>query len=370
MDIRQLWNKILGLNHKTPKRIKIKPGNTDKEKELNEIFEKDKHYFDITINEMFLSTKNDKSWLHSFDPMVFVTSEFQYNGNQVSVPFVIGPSIQLQGKKQELPKNGGMIYKNIPVGGRNPYKGGSLAISLVLNQFPYESPLKKLLNIIESATSTYSKDIFPVLGNYLKIANILIDGLDALAETDDIKPLIGIRENYSDGSIKPGYFALINFENDDYDAGKFYVIEEELMYGDSREEAKPFRDTDFVLYSILKHEKRSDYESFPFFDLWLETDTFVSNYPLSSDNKSVDIIKLKQEAYRRLFSLGNLMRQSPDLTGGQAAELYISYKEKFDSLLGQKATLSGKTEEYEEKKLPDWEKKFELINEEMLNQTL
>ncbi|MEO6738134.1 MAG: hypothetical protein ABIM97_17415 [Ginsengibacter sp.] len=365
--MKQLWNKIMGLYHYTPKRIKILPANTDRESELITPFEKDKHYFDITVNEMFLSTKNNKNWLHTFDPMVFITTEFYYDGKPVAVPFVIGPSIGLSDKKQELPKDGGMIYKNIPVGGRNAYKGGSLAISLILSQFPYQSPLKKLLNIIESATSTYSKDIFPMVGNYLKIANILVDGMDALAESDDVKPLIGIRENYRDGDVKPGYFALVNLEDDKLDPEKFYVIDEELYYGETKNSAIPFRLNDYVLYSILKEGSRSDYESFPFFNTWKEIDTFVTNYPLSSDNKSVDIPKLEQEAKRMLYSLGHSMRFSPDLTGEQVTILYKLYQEKLDVLLGEKKTLSGKEDHFEEVKIADWEKEFNRINAEIFN---
>jgi hypothetical protein len=367
MDIRELWNKIMGLYHYTPKRIKILPANTDHEAELNVPFEEDKHYFDIVVNEMFLSTKNNKNWLHNYDPMVFVTTEFQYNHNAVSVPFVIGPSIGLQGKKQDLPKDGGMIYKNIPVGGRNPYKGGSLAISLILNQFPYESPLKRLLGVIETASKAYSTEIFPVLGNYLKIANILIDGLDALAESDNIKPLIGVRENYRDGGIKPGYFALINVEDDVLKQENFFVIDEELRYGDSKQSARPFRSNDYVLYSILREEKRSDYESLPYYKSWEELVKFIDGYALSSDNKSLDITKLKREANGRLFSLGNTMDLSADLTGTQAALLYEIYFDKMNQLIGKKERLSGREEHYKEEQKPDWKKKIEHLNDQLLN---
>ena len=367
MEIKQLWNKILGLYNYTPRRIKILPENTDRADELKEPFKENKHYFEIAINEMFLSEKNNKGWLNTYDPMVFITAEFQYDSKPISAPFVIGPSLTLKDKGQKLPKDGGMIYKNISVGGRNPYKGGPLAISLILNQFPYESPLKKLLNVVETATNAYSKDIFPMLGNYLKIANIVVDGMAALADSKEVKPLIGIRENYDDGNINPGYFALINADSDQLDREHFFVVDNELLYGETKDTAKPFRDNDYVLYSILKKDRRSDYETLPYFALWKELDTFVSQYPLASDNKSVDMGKLKQEGNRRLFSIGNVMRLSPDLTGEQYAELYVSYKAQLDQLYGMKETLSGTKEKYKEPERAEWEKKFEAINEEILN---
>ena len=367
MEIKQLWNKILGLYHYTPRRIKILPANTDRENELTTPFEEDKHYFDIVINEMFLSEKNNKGWMNTYDPMVFITAEFQYDSKQVTAPFVVGPSLTLKDKGQQLPKDGGMIYKNISVGGRNPYKGGPLAISLVLNQFPYESPLKKLLNVIETATNAYSKDIFPMLGNYLKIANIIIDGMAALADSKEVKPFIGIRESYEDGNIQPGYFALINADDDGLKKENFFVIDGELFYGETKDAAKPFRDNDYVLYSILKKDRRSDYETLPYYALWKELDTFVSDYPLAADNKSIDMAKLKQEGNRRLFAIGNLLRLSPDLTGDQNAALYASYFAKLNQLYGMKETLSGKKEKYKEPERTEWEKQIEKINAEILN---
>jgi hypothetical protein len=50
----------------------------------------DENYFIIRVNEMYLT--KSRQWFNSIDPMVFFISEFNYNGEDIAVPYIIGPA--------------------------------------------------------------------------------------------------------------------------------------------------------------------------------------------------------------------------------------------------------------------------------------
>jgi len=53
--------------------------------------EPEKHYFAVTVDELYLSYQS-KLWV-SLDPTALVTTELLYDDKKLSVPFVVGPSM-------------------------------------------------------------------------------------------------------------------------------------------------------------------------------------------------------------------------------------------------------------------------------------
>lgn len=94
--------------------------------------------------------------------------------------------------------------------------------------------------------TTYLDLAIPV-SSYLKVANLVLDGVEAVTGTaDQAKPILGIRQEFS--PVEPGYCALIAAP--DIDEKLLWVKKDKLYYGRSADQAQPFRKSDYVLYSI------------------------------------------------------------------------------------------------------------------------
>lgn len=356
MDLREFWNnKVVKSPTFRPSRITIKPENTDVPDKLNMSLEANKHYFVVRVNEMFLSSR--RKWTTTFDPMVFVTSEFLYDGKRVSIPFVVGDSMMKE--KNEIPE--GMIYSNTTVAGLHPFKGGSLALSLVLSRVPKENYLRKMLSFVEQAAGTYMTEFATVASGYLKIARVIVDGVDAITDSDEVKPLIGVRDEYDAGdTMKPAYYALINQEEKQYTRDQFFVKNNELFFGNSLSSCSRFRADDYILYSIRAYDTRTDLEALPFFADWKALNTEVTNF----DHKLKD--EERRKVYAKLFGLNNLMRFSPDLTGAQAKLIAEEFKGEIDARVGDLDLLSGKAAAEKKDERAEWEKQFDMINSQLL----
>src|SRR5690349_5050420 len=99
MDFEALWNKIGNLissRRESPSCITILRDHIDENRDgaLNVPFAKDQNYFQILINEMYLSKQRE--WFYKIDPVVYSYAEFIYGGQSHAVPFLIGPNILKQ----------------------------------------------------------------------------------------------------------------------------------------------------------------------------------------------------------------------------------------------------------------------------------
>ena len=102
---RNLLNQIKRLKVKqsptfVPTYIEFTPQQTDEPQLYSETFDDRKHYFMISVSEMFLSYQ--RLWHQNFSPMVFSVCNFKYNGSTLEIPYVIGPSL-LKKFEQRLP---------------------------------------------------------------------------------------------------------------------------------------------------------------------------------------------------------------------------------------------------------------------------
>jgi len=307
-----IWESMRQSPAQRPSRVDIPRSHVDEGQKMGIDFKPFEHYFQVRVNEMYLPY--ERKWFSTYDPMVFVVSEFKYGKEDEAVPFVVGPMMMEQ-YGQKMPA--GMIFSDTRVAGLHPYQGGRLALSVVLYRVRQTNYAKKLLQVVESAASVL--DFATALSTYTKIASVVLDGVEALLGLGDTDPLIGFRCEFDPDAgdkFEPSYFALINTPEDDLDTDKLWVRKRKLLYGNSLAKAKPFRDADFVLYSTAQTAKRSDLTTLSFYPAY---ERMIDAAMKSNTEDSWRLTKAL------MTDLAQTLRFSPDLTPEHAADLRSEY---------------------------------------------
>ncbi len=319
MAFEEIWSnisKIITSRREMPSPVKILRDHIDENQtgKLDVKFAKDQNYFQVLINEMYLGTQRE--WLTKVDPVVYAYAEFIYGGQSHGVPFLVGPNILKQrGVSDQF--LGGLILRNTDVTGVNPYRGGALVLSVVLCEAKGDNLLRPLLKVIENTAGAL--DFSPATGVYIKVAKLVMDGFDQLFGTGMLTPLVGLRDMFGptlNMSFQPGYFALIAAPG--VAPEKLWVRDRQLVTGPSLKDAKPFRDADFVLYSInsLPGDMRDDYDTLPFNALWERVKTDASS---GKDDPNF------ASARQQMSTLYQSIMVSPDLTDPQRMSLADQY---------------------------------------------
>lgn len=331
MSLKSLWNKIRQSPNLQPTRLAIPADHTDRREQMSEPFSDNQHYFTVRVNEMFLSYKRE--WYSTYAPMVMVVSEFLYDKKKVIVPYVVGPSM-MEKHITRMPE--GMVFTNTRVAGIHPYKGDKLALSVVLNRVRETDYARKLLDLIENTSNTL--DFSTALTSYIKVGRAVLAGVESLFDLGDTDPIVGHRTEFDPNSgdvLQPGYHVLINSPESEVEAGKLWVKDNALYYGDSLQSAQPFRQEDYVLYSINQTQRRNDEETLSFHDAWQE---ILDHIGKMTSNKEDDWKFIGG----KLFGLYHALMSSPDLTREQARALFQDYKNRVDQAKQDLAMLGGK----------------------------
>lgn len=279
--------------------------------ELGEPFQPRQHYFVVRVNEMYLAYS--RQWFSQYDPMVFVVSEFAYDKKFEIVPYMVGPSMVEQ-YGQQMPA--GMIFSNTRVAGVHPYNGGALKLTVVLYRVKRSDYARGLLKVVESVTNAL--DFSTALGSYVKLAGAVLDGIETVMGLEDTVPLIGVRDEQDPDAgdqFMPGYFALIDAPEGSIDRRRLWVRENKLFYGAGLDTAQPFREADYVLYSIGQTTMRSEEQTLPFYPLF-EQVIQAANSPDEADWK---------RAKATMLTLIQALELSPDLTPAQIQSLSDRY---------------------------------------------
>jgi hypothetical protein len=320
MNFATFWKtvqtKIVESKRETPSAIAIRRDHIDKNRDqlLEFNFKRDADYFQVTINEMYLTLA--RRWLNQIDPVVYVVSEFSYNGTPQVAPFLVGPMLL---KDRGVPEkvNNGVIFRNTSVVGPHPYRGKGLTLTVILCEARSDNPLKPLLRVVESTAAALG--FSPALGPYTKVAEVLINGFDALMSSGGVTPLAGLRDSYGPSfgtAFRPAYFALIDKPN--VSADTLWVRDNRLVQGPSLVQAKEYRDADFVLYSIgcPEENRRDDVSELPFRDLWRRVEKEAASAVEDPNYKN---------ATTMMATLYQEILLSPDLTEAHGDELADKY---------------------------------------------
>jgi hypothetical protein len=190
-------------------------------------FKRDQHYFVVMISEMYLA--NERKWLNAIDPLVYVVSEFTYEGKPQVVPYLVGPAMM---KRLGVPDQyaDGIMFRNTNVSGVRPYRGGGLTLTIVLCEAKGDNYLRSVLQVVESTASAL--DFSPALSPYAKVASVVLDGFESLFNSGAVSPLVGLRDSFGPNfqiPFRPGYFALI--DQSGVDPQGLWVRDKQLLQG-------------------------------------------------------------------------------------------------------------------------------------------
>jgi hypothetical protein len=266
-DWKTIWSNIQTGSPEIPGMVEIPTTNFDHNIDGLDVkfFEPNQDYFQVVINEMYLTA--GRKWFDRIAPSVFVVSEFTYSRQRLTTPVFIGPSRIQELKSEKQPK--GVIYRDYGLG-LYPYRGGGVTLYLALCEVGIgDAAPKQLLRIVENTAKAL--DFSPALNPYTKVASLVIDGFKGLVDASGITPLISVRQSFGANmniQFKPSFFVLL--DDPEVNPQSLWVRNRQLMQGKDAEHLIPYRDTGYVLYSIVKpeHNKRDDLQTLPFSDLW------------------------------------------------------------------------------------------------------
>jgi len=326
----KLAERIKRSERPSPSTVTIPRNHIDKNQnsELDYKFTKDQHYFQVMINEMYLTEQ--RRGLVNVDPLVYTVCEFSYKKKTQIVPFLVGPSML---KEKGVPDqySQGIIIRNTSVSGLHPYRGEGLTLAIVLLE-ARQNALRPLLSVIERVSGALN--FSPALAPYMSVAGVLMEGFEAFFNAGGVEPLVGLRDSYGPNyniPFQPGYYALIDAPG--IDEGKLWVKKNQLMIGDSLKSAGPFRQADFVLYSFIGPEenKRDDLDKLPFSETWDKVRDEAAS-PVDDPDYKNALVQMGA-LYRYLVS-------SPDLTEDHADELAENWFARMDAI-HKKAKMFG-----------------------------
>lgn len=262
---------------------------------------RDQSYFVVRVNEMYLDYA--RLWTKQYDPLVFVLTEFAYNDTRHSVPFVVGPKM-LASWGQELPK--GMLFTNTRVAGAYPYRGGQIGLSVVLGRVAQGDIAQQVLQMLDDLSTALTPAV--ALGSYVKMAGAVLTGLETLfGVSAQTAPIVGLRtefDPFGGSPVRPSYFALIEASGVD---GKNLSVRDGHLY----HEGSPYRDSAFVLYSLIGDSDREDVDLLPFQPLWRDATRFAAV------NDETAWLSAKSS----MSALYQQMALSPDLISGHVQRL-------------------------------------------------
>jgi hypothetical protein len=268
---------------------------------------KDEAYFSLRINEV--SLESGRTDWNTFDPMAVVLTEFVYGNKVISVPFVVGSDLFKQANHR-LPH--GLLFRNILACGPHPFRGGNVAISLVLYKVKRDNYAKGLLKFIQGVSSAVGAPAD--IGMLTKVGEALVDGLDTLLNMSDTVPLLGQRLELSTATIAglTSTYWLLS-DQKDLKPENVKVENGEVFLNEPGQQRLP--PTDYVLYSIEAQSRRGDESKLPF-------------YPMRK--QAFDAVPSGDEGWTRakalLLAMYTEMMTSDDIVAAEAEDLFEKYK--------------------------------------------
>ena len=324
---KDLWNRFEQSPTEEPGWVPIPKERVDEGDSLGTTLQANDQYFEIRINEVYLSYK--RKWFTTYDPMVLIVSEFSYAGQPTIVPFVIGPTmvenmVEKSGNNGEAPQ--GMVFANTRVAGPHPYRGGDVALTVILYRSERQNYARQLLGLVEN--SAIVLDLVVPVGTYAKMAGLVLNGVETLTGTDGpVDPLMGRRDAF--GPVKAGYFVLTSAPISKPE--HLWVREKRLVQGPTLEEADSFEDDDYVLFSIGTTH-RDDVSALPFFPTWQN----VLQEAVTSSKKDI-----WENTKANMAALLGMIYTSPDLTETHKVQLEEEWTERMATLHRRAVRLSN-----------------------------
>jgi hypothetical protein len=315
----RLWNRVQARPRELPTMARIaneRVLRTDSAAPPSDVaasdssFVADRDYFQVRINELFLL--NQREWFSDWDPMVVTSTDFLYKDHIETLPYLVGPSM-IANYASDAPT--GMVFTNTTVAGPHPYRGGALKLTIILGRLKREDYLRRSLEWLDKAIKTF--DFATAIAPYLKVAELVIESVDGLLGSSTENALIGLRTEIDPDAgdrFEPGYYALISKPGIRPDF--LWVRDQQLYYGEPSSMIQPFRDADYVLYSIARISERGDIIKLPFY---ADYEKMISLAMQSTTDVQWNVAKAS------MATLSQTLQLSPDLTHAHAAVLRDRY---------------------------------------------
>jgi hypothetical protein len=299
-----IWNAIIKRKAVVPAQAEIPSDRVIGGIYGSQQFQPDEHYFAVIINELFL--ENARQWFKEYHPVVLVITQFSYGGDHVTLPFLVGPKM-LGSHADQAPQ--GMIYRNTRVAGIHPFRGGRVISTIVLCRQKRHDYARRLLSLVEGVAGAipFGKE----MNSYIKVADSLLDGMDALMGVGDTEALVGLRQEFDHDlgpPVRPAYFVLVDAPESRVPINQFWIKDENLFVGKDSNSLAPYRQASYVLYSMRSSKSHSELNTLPF------VATKRKIIELSASTNEKDWKRAKAE----LLVLFRQLLSSPDLTRSQA----------------------------------------------------
>jgi hypothetical protein len=273
-------------------------------------------YFEIRVSEMFLSYKSEYG--RSFVPFTVLASEFVYDGKRRTFPFFVGSKLLQDVESYVEGKD--VNFRNTRVVGPVPYGGDDVALFVGLYRIQADDFLRELLNVLGKVVGVYD---IGKLSNYVDVAGVLTDGLYSLFNFEQLEYRTGYRDVYQDHGIqlfREGYLAYVNCKENAINSNQLWVEDGALYIGESKDARQPLRDHDYCLVQIQRLEKRNDYTTLAFNEIWKQAHDHVSH-----GNHGIGH-SLFVECCRQIA-------ESPDLTPWHAQHLIEAYTARYTQVV-------------------------------------
>ena len=283
----------------------IPPGSAGK------TIRRDGMYFTVQVNQMHLA--ENRQWWALYDPLVVMTVAFNYGNERVATPVAIGPNLIARQNPADQARHG-VVLRNLLVTGPHPYRGGDIDISLALYRIQRSDNARSMLNVVDKLASSLGAAGEMVVA--LRFAGALLDGVEALTGLPGSEYLAGQRIVIAASPLDPltaQFTALLVPPVPSLE--QLQVRQSQLeMIGD-----RPYRDSDFVLWSITGLDDRGDENLLPFHPQKVDAIAAVFD--------GEDGIK---RAKAGLLAAYQQMRRSPDVTAAEAGRLFDAWLDEFD----------------------------------------
>lgn len=291
--------------------------------QVGEPFVTDRHYFQVFINEMYLTHGRD--FWEKVDPMVIVQTEFDYNGKPRQMPFIVGRDL-FKFSNVEL-DDAKTLIKDVDVTDEQPYKGGDVTLTMMLLQDPYDDYARKLVSALSDISKVLT--VTAATETYIAIANTVLAGIEGILGLGERKAIIALQRTFSAAlgqSFARNYFAFIDKPN--VNAQALRVVDNRLMIVNAAGTMSPYREANYVLYTIAAPPNNRRVAT--------RLDVIQSQVKLI-DFEASRVRKQKDEHWRRTqYMMGTFnlaLLHSPDLTRAQADKLQDEYALRFTRIM-------------------------------------
>jgi hypothetical protein len=271
---------------------------------------KDRMYFELRAHEMFLAS-NRVLWA-THDPVAVVAVSFIYNGEVISIPRVVGPSlVTAAGGPSGAPGQAmhGTVLKDTLIAGPYPYRGGDVDVTVRLYAAQRDNKVRAVLRTAERLTAAIADP--GGIATFERTTEAVVSAIESVFGLAPMRYLAGARlaARKAVQPFRSGYVAVLVPPASRLGA---LNVSDDRLCCDTCEGHRPFEGSDFVLLGIHGKEYRDDESRLPFYRL---------------RNRAFRAVADGEESWQRakgyLISAYQEMTDSPDLTQAQVTSVKL-----------------------------------------------